>query len=102
MLGRIKARIRPDNRAGKSGCLLWKGAIRSDEWGFYEYGIASVNGKRVPVHRILWEEANGPLGTRVLRNTCGNTLCVAPAHWKSTTHWHAKDETQTEARAATG
>lgn len=103
MLGRIKARIRPDNRKGKSGCILWKGAIRSDEWGFYEYGIVTIDGKRTPVHRVLWEEKNGPLVVKHLRNTCGNTLCVAPAHWEAVNHPREKHvEAKDEARTATG
>ena len=88
MLSRIEAKIRPDNSKGKKGCRLWKGAIRTDEWGFYQYGVAvGPSGKREGVHRILWEAQNGALNSKRLVNTCGNTLCVNPAHWIARDHW---------------
>jgi hypothetical protein len=91
-INRLKRKIKPDTAKGKSGCRLWKGATRSDEWGFYEYAIARSGGKRYAVHRVMWEEKYGPLNGRVLRNTCGNTLCVAPDHWQAVRHWHEKVE----------
>lgn len=101
LLGRIKAKMRPDNTKGKVGCRLWRGSIRTDEWGFYQYGVAEHNGRKVPVHRVLWEEKHGPLNGKVLVNVCGNSLCVAPDHWTAVNHWtetkRGKKETSTEA-----
>jgi len=88
MLGRINAKVHPDRTKGKVGCRVWDGNIRTDEWGFYQYGVAvGPSGKRTAVHRILWEDKYGPLGDNTLVNVCGNTLCVNPDHWTATKHW---------------
>jgi hypothetical protein len=102
LLGKILSKTRPDNSAGKVGCVLWLGRRHSDEWGFYEYGALTVAGKRVGPHRILWEEKFGPLEGRKLVNTCGNTLCVAPDHWTPVGHWTEAKRAQAEKIAKAG
>ena len=38
-----------------SGCLVWTGAANG------LYGTICYNGKRVPVHRLVWELEHGPI-----------------------------------------
>lgn len=74
------------------GHWLWRGSRYTDRHGFYTYGITQLHNARQPVHRVIWTWLVGPLPDRgQLVNTCGNTLCVNPAHWESVDHWtHAK------------
>lgn len=102
MLSKVKAKTRPDNSAGKSGCRLWLGRISTDEWGLYKYGTLTHLGKRVSPHRVLWEQENGPLNGRYLVNQCGNTLCVSPKHWVAVKHWRDAKRGKTETVAETG
>ncbi len=54
-------------------CWLWTGP---EHLG---YGVCVKNGVQ-GAHRVAWVDRVGPI-VGVLRNTCGNTLCVRPAHW---------------------
>jgi len=57
-------------------CWLWTGCRDADG-----YGIASLEGKKLPAHRRLYIELVGPIpnGLRVL-HACDNPPCVNPAH----------------------
>ena len=43
--------------------------------------IVQVNKKRVYVHRIMWEIANGSSEGVVLKKICGAERCVEPSHY---------------------
>lgn len=60
----------------KTGCWEWK---RSTEgWG---YGVIMWNSKKVYVHRVSYELANGPIPSGLLvLHSCDNRICCNPAH----------------------
>lgn len=63
-------------------CWIWKGSISSQG-----YGIIRVNQKQILAHKVGWTLAGNdsiPKGS-VLRNQCGDILCVNPQHWKIST-----------------
>jgi HNH endonuclease len=70
---RIVAKI---DKRGPDDCWTWVGAHH--EFG---YGMANMSGKAVYVHRLAWEEVNGPIppGLCVLHR-CDNPPCCNPAH----------------------
>lgn len=51
-------------------CWLWVGAVRE--------GHGYWRGRKA--HRVAYEYLMGPLGDREVEQTCGNRLCVRPAH----------------------
>jgi hypothetical protein len=59
-----------------SGCWLWEGAVTNDG-----YGMICRNGTTLRVHRLAWEEVNGPIpdGLNVC-HTCDVPACCNPAH----------------------
>lgn len=62
-------------------CLIWKRGCCNGH-------PATRVGKRTRlVRRVLWESANGPIPVgKILRATCGNLLCIEPAHTELTTY----------------
>lgn len=61
------------------GCWIWQGKARSGKQR--SYGLATANGKRTRAHRAVYEELVGPIpGGHDLHHTCGEPLCVNPAH----------------------
>jgi hypothetical protein len=74
----------------ENDCWLWQGkTIQPDAnkpyvYGWFAYGIS---GKvyRMVAHRYAYKVLkNNSIGkTHLLWNTCGNTLCVNPDHWKT-------------------
>jgi hypothetical protein len=60
----------------QNGCWLWTGAFHTDG-----YGQIRLNGKTLRVHRLAWEEVNGPIpeGMAVC-HTCDIPGCCNPAH----------------------
>jgi hypothetical protein len=63
-----------------SGCWLWAGALRSG------YARADLNGRKVSVHRAMWEEANGPIPQGLeLDHLCRVRACVNPGHLEPVT-----------------
>lgn len=48
--------------------------------GTHGYPCLWKDGRNQNMHRVLYEEANGPLGDLVARHICDETLCVNLAH----------------------
>lgn len=58
-------------------CLLFTGSTLTNS----EYGIIFYKGKRVPVHRAVWEEVNGPIPEGMtLDHACERQRCVNVLH----------------------
>lgn len=59
-----------------SGCWLWMGSSNNEG-----YGRIKVEGEIRRVHRVYWEELNGPIpkGLCVCHH-CDNPPCVRPEH----------------------
>ena len=57
-------------------CILWEGAVQSKG-----YGTATVEGKRLYVHRLAWQKENGliPKG-KIVMHKCDVRLCINPDH----------------------
>jgi hypothetical protein len=69
---RISSRIQTTN----NDCWEWTGAIHA-----LGYGIVSVNGISVLVHRFIWEQVVGELRPHEqLCHGCDNRLCCNPSH----------------------
>jgi hypothetical protein len=67
-----------------SGCLLWTGATS------YGYGRIYVNGRLLPVHRVMWEMFESPIPDgyqldHVKANGCTNHNCASIAHLEPVT-----------------
>jgi hypothetical protein len=59
-----------------TGCWLWQGSLNHDG-----YGVITISGKTVRVHRAVWERVYGqvPPG-KELDHLCRNPRCVNPDH----------------------
>jgi hypothetical protein len=58
------------------GCWLWTGSVNAD-------GYAQVrrDGRTWPVHRLVWEEANGPIPDgKYVCHVCDTPPCCNPDH----------------------
>lgn len=68
----------PAHRPELGPCWLWSGSTNKREDG---YGYIQNQGRRVYVHRLSYELANGaiPDGLQVC-HACDTPLCVRPAH----------------------
>jgi HNH endonuclease len=63
------------------GCWLWQGRVSPEGHGQFTRG-----GKTLRVHRVAWEETNGPLPDgRLVAHSCGVPACCNPAHLFLTT-----------------
>jgi hypothetical protein len=62
-----------------SDCWIFGGSLNSDGYGNIRVG--GRKGKTIKVHRLAWEEANGPIpdGLTVC-HTCDVPACCNPAH----------------------
>jgi hypothetical protein len=97
---RIKGRI--TDFLKPNVCWPWTGARTAsgprmqkmrdrDNVPFYQpviarsFGLVKVEGKRIPVHKIIYEWSNQQLlktPSYRLYNKCSNTLCCNPQHWR--------------------
>lgn len=68
--GRRKRFIQAD------GCWIWAGPVNG-----MGYAHCSVMGMQT-AQRVTWAWRNGRRPNGVLRNECGNRLCVNPKHWR--------------------
>lgn len=74
-MGRIMARVAEQ----PSGCWHFTGAHRGGEQRRPHIGS---HGKSLYVHRVLWEDANGPIPAgHEIHHTCFDHRCVNPAHF---------------------
>lgn len=80
VLRRLSGRIRKD----KNGCWIWEGP--PDSRGRGHLGVWDGQKQTtVHPHRLLYQSRFGLLPrSRWVRNTCGNKLCVNPAHHTDT------------------
>lgn len=59
-----------------SGCQQWMGAVDT-----HGYGVTSVAGKQVRLHRWVYEQEHGSVdGATLIDHTCWNRACVELAH----------------------
>ena len=63
-------------RRSETECWPWLGPICSEK----EIGIYISGGKRIPAHRIMWEDAHGCRPDGPVRHTCDMRDCVNPGH----------------------
>lgn len=69
-------------KRGKKGCWVWTGAKAWSQGSKTPYGYMWVSGKKAMARRLAYEAwgKKPALGTRVVKSTCGNSLCVNPDH----------------------
>jgi HNH endonuclease len=64
-----------------TGCWIWTGELNRNG-----YGRMWINGRRVMVHRHVYEALVGPIPDgAVLDHTCRNRACCAPHHLEPVT-----------------
>lgn len=69
-----------DRTRADGECLVWTGALTNG------YGLISVAGKEVIVHRYAWERQNGPIPDGVfVDHMCWNRACVNVDHLRLAT-----------------
>lgn len=57
-------------------CIEWTGPR-----AHYGHGIMNIRGKRIKVHRYVYERFNGPIPEgSLVRHLCGNAPCYNPRH----------------------
>lgn len=76
-LHRVVARWRLKGRVVDRGsCLIWTGPVSR-----IGYAHCQVQGMQT-VQRVMWVFKRGEVPAGVLRNECGDRLCVNPDHWR--------------------
>jgi hypothetical protein len=91
-----RLRFASKTRQADSGCIEWRGSLKSmvggqKTYGQFWCGRLGADGRMRLAHRVAWEMANGPApeGLMVM-HSCDNPLCVNVAHLSLGT---AKDNT---------
>lgn len=64
----------------ENGCWRWKGARGNHRGKFSIKAVGRDHNVNIPAHRFAWFESRGFLPDGQVVQTCGNTLCVNPAH----------------------
>ncbi|MEL6311184.1 MAG: HNH endonuclease signature motif containing protein [Pseudomonadota bacterium] len=83
ILRRVSERIDVDPQ---TGCWIWRGPTSGSGRGG-GYPRMCLDGRTVPVHRVMWVTAHGYLpASKQLDHKCRNRLCVNPAHLEPVTH----------------
>lgn len=78
-LDKAMDRISPEPN---SGCWLWTAAVTTGG-----YATMVIHGRRITVHRWLYEHYNGPVPTGLeLDHKCRVRCCVNPDHLEPVTH----------------
>lgn len=79
--GELRERLDTCTERLPDGCLVWTGARNRDG-----YGRARSGGKRVSVHRWVYEREHGPIEPGVLiDHACWNRACVEVTHLRPAT-----------------
>jgi hypothetical protein len=79
-------------------CILWTGAKAGKG-----YGVTSRNGKQAYVHRLAWEEVNGPIPAgMVVAHKCDTPACHNPAHLFVCTQRENMADMRAKGRSAKG
>jgi HNH endonuclease len=64
-----------------TGCMLWEGEVKDG------YGVMTIKGKKVRMHRLMWEKYKGEIEPgKELHHVCGNRRCCNPEHLMMVTH----------------
>lgn len=64
-----------------TGCIEWTG------WISRGYGRMDIDGRRLYVHRVTWEMANGPIPEgKILDHACSNKACINVDHLRLATY----------------
>lgn len=74
--GSVADRLAAHSAPAPNGCRLWTGTVNSKG-----YGQLNVDGRRVGVHRLAYEQAIGPIPPGMLvMHRCDTPGCIAPSH----------------------
>jgi hypothetical protein len=95
LMERIWSRVK---RGAADECWLWTGATNDKGYGF-----AWMDGRSVRVHRVVFEQENGPipLGFEPL-HSCDNPPCCNPGHLVLGTHAQNVADMATKLRSTHG
>lgn len=78
---RILEHCSPESQEAGTPCLEWRGGTNGEG-----YGCAVVEGKKRLVHRVIYEQARGPIQRGlVLDHLCRNHRCVNVEHLEAVT-----------------